>query len=311
MLIVTSILAAIVAAAGSSPAQTFRETAFPLLQRLNECVVSYQNTDRACGEYGGIICPGENLYHTRAAEAMFPLAYEYSQTGNGERLEQTLSLAGWLIAQQEDDGSWKETPEEWTGTTTDQLLMMLLTYPLVKDRLTRSADREWLSSMRKAADYLARVMDNRFASINYCATTAATLAEAQRLFREQSYLDKARSLARMIVSKMNLDRFIVGEGEREGPYKYGVDIGYNMEMSLWGLARYAQLSADEAVMNAVRLSSEAHLPFIYPDGMLDASSGIRSNKWTLYGSGTSDGIHPDGSAYRKWGEWIMQNAIVK
>ena len=32
---------------------------------------------------------------------------------------------------------------------------------------------------------------------------------------------------------------------------------------------------------------------------------------TLSADITSDGIHPDGSAYRKWGEWIMQNAIVK
>ncbi len=32
---------------------------------------------------------------------------------------------------------------------------------------------------------------------------------------------------------------------------------------------------------------------------------------TLNSEITSDGIHPDGSAYRKWGEWIMQNAIVK
>jgi hypothetical protein len=32
-----------------------------------------------------------------------------------------------------------------------------------------------------------------------------------------------------------------------------------------------------------------HLYFIYPDGSLDASWGIRSNKWTGYGSATSDG----------------------
>ena len=32
---------------------------------------------------------------------------------------------------------------------------------------------------------------------------------------------------------------------------------------------------------------------------------------TLSADITSDGIHPDGSAYRKWGEWIMQKAIVK
>lgn len=32
---------------------------------------------------------------------------------------------------------------------------------------------------------------------------------------------------------------------------------------------------------------------------------------TLSSDITSDGIHPDGSAYRKWGEWVKQNAIVK
>ena len=32
---------------------------------------------------------------------------------------------------------------------------------------------------------------------------------------------------------------------------------------------------------------------------------------TLSSDITSDGIHPDGSAYRQWGEWIKQNAIVK
>ena len=32
---------------------------------------------------------------------------------------------------------------------------------------------------------------------------------------------------------------------------------------------------------------------------------------TLSSDITSDGIHPDGSAYKKWGEWVTQNAIVK
>lgn len=32
---------------------------------------------------------------------------------------------------------------------------------------------------------------------------------------------------------------------------------------------------------------------------------------TLSSELTSDGIHVDGSAYRRWGEWIMESAIVK
>ena len=104
-------LAILVSALVSTGHVSFRETAFPVLQRLNEIVVSFQNTDPADPEYGGITCPGENLYHTRAAEAMFPLACEYSLAGNAERLRQALKLADWLMKYQRADGSWRETPD--------------------------------------------------------------------------------------------------------------------------------------------------------------------------------------------------------
>lgn len=273
-------------------ADTLHDRALHLMQQLNAAALRHRNVDSADPDFGGIRCPACGLYHTRAAEALFPLACEYRLTGNRDRLKQSVQLGDWLLRQQQADGSWLETPETWTGTTTDQLLVLLLTYPIVEQKLTAAQRRSWQQGMESAADYLARVMDNRFASINYCATTTATLAEAYRLFRKEIYAEKARSLARMIVSKMNAEWFIEGEGGREGAYKYGVDIGYNLEMSLWGLARYAQLTDDRFVAEAVRRSAEQHLWFIYPDGMLDASAGIRSNKWTVFGSGTSDGIHP-------------------
>lgn len=276
----------------SPRADTLHDRALHLMQRLNAAALRHRNVDSADPDFGGIRCPACGLYHTRAAEALFPLACEYRLTGNRDRLKQSIQLGDWLLRQQQTDGSWLETPETWTGTTTDQLLMLLLTYPIVEQKLTAAQHRSWLKGMESAADYLARVMDNRFASINYCATTTATLAEAYGLFHKEIYAEKARSLARMIVSKMNAEWFIEGEGGREGAYKYGVDIGYNLEMSLWGLARYAQLTDDRFVAEAVRRSAEQHLWFIYPDGMLDASAGIRSNKWTVFGSGTSDGIHP-------------------
>ncbi len=60
-------------------------------------------------------------------------------------------------------------------------------------------------------------------------------------------------------------------------------------MSLWGLGLYARLTGDTLVDSHVRKSLKGHLYFIYPDGSLDNSWGIRSNKWTLYGGATSDG----------------------
>ena len=272
--------------------QALKEHAKPLMMRLNEQVVRQQNNDRQSADYGGVWCPGCGLYHTRAAEALFPLAYEYEITGNKERLRQSVRLGNWLVAQQQPNGAWLETPETWTGTSTDQLLMMLLAWPIVSPHLTPTERGQWSAAMERAGDYLAEVMDNKFASINYCATTTATLAHMNLFLPKASYADKARELARMIVAKMNPEYFIEGEGSREGPYKYGVDLGYNMEMSLWGLAEYARVTGDTLVADAVERALESHLWFIYPNGVLDASWAIRSNKWTTYGSGTSDGCHP-------------------
>ena len=80
---------------------------------------------------------------------------------------------------------------------------------------------------------------------------------------------------------MDEDGFINGEGGRSHTGKSGVDLGYDMEMSLWGLGYYARCSGDSVVDAAVRRSLENHLYFIYPDGSMDGSWGIRSNKWTI------------------------------
>lgn len=266
------------------------DRALRLLRRFNAEIVRLQVNEGP--DRGAIRCPGCGLLHTRAAEAIYPLALEYTLTGDTSRLGQAVRAGEWLLRQQQPEGSWFETPETWTGTTTDQLLMLALAYPIVECRLTAESRERWQAGMRRAADYLVRVMDNRFASINYCATTAATLLEADRIVPDAAYPAKARALARMIVAKMNAEWFIEGEGGREEGWKYGVDIGYDLEMSLWGLARYARLAGDAHVAEAVRRSAAQHLWFFYPDGTLDASPGIRSNKWTVWGSGTSDGCHP-------------------
>lgn len=263
--------------------------AMRILSELNTSVMKYVNSDKKSPDYGGIYCPYCKLYHTRAVEAVFPFAFEYQKTGNKDRLRAAINAGNWLVKQQKDSGAWLETPEEWTGTTTDQVLMMALAYPILKSHLSSKEKNAWLHSIEKAGDYLVEVMSPQFASINYCATTTASLMAVNEVVNKQSYQDKARELAWLVVGKMDQDYFLTGEGGRVFGVKYGVDLGYNLEMSLWGLALFAHLAKDDTVKQIVEKSLAQHLFFIYPDGSMDASWGIRSNKWTCFGSGTSDG----------------------
>lgn len=270
-------------------ADTLSIHAMRMLSELNASVMKHANTDKTSPDHGGIYCPYCKLYHTRAAEAVYPFAFEYHKTGNKTYLKAAIHAGNWLIRQQQKNGSWLETPEEWTGTTTDQVLMMALAYPILKPHLSKKEKERWLQSIEKAGDYLVGVMSPQFASINYCATTTAALMVVNEVVHKQSYPDKARELACKVVAKMDQDYFLTGEGGRVFGVKYGIDLGYNLEMSLWGLALFAQLAKDDVVMEIVEKSLARHLYFIYPDGSMDASWGIRSNKWTCFGSGTSDG----------------------
>lgn len=259
------------------------------LSRLDSTLLTLQNRQEGEADYGALWCPRCKLYHSRAAEALYPFSYQYSLSGDTLYRDAAIRLASWLIRQQEEDGSWKETPEEWTGTTTDQLLMMALAWPLLEKELTVGEKDKWKRSMQMAGDYLVEVMDPGFASINYVATTAATMAVLSTLIPDSSYVLKARVMARQVVARMDDEHFLTGEGGRVDGIKYGVDITYNMEMSLWGLGLYSVITGDSLVYNATRASLDQHLHFIKPDGSLDGSWGIRSNKWTCYGGATSDG----------------------
>ena len=260
-----------------------------VLSELDSALLTTQNLDTSTADYGALWCTHCTLYHTRAAEAVYPFAYKFSVSNSEKYKDAAIRLGNWLIKQQFADGSWKETPEEWTGTTTDQLLMMAQAYQILKIHLSESEKQSWLNSMKMAGDYLTQIMTPEFASINYVATTTATLMVLNSVIPDEKYVAKAKELARKVIAKMDDDYFITGEGGRVFDAKYGVDLAYNMEMSLWGLALYAQLSGDNQVMKKVQKATANHLHFIFPDGSLDGSWGIRSNKWTCFGGATSDG----------------------
>ena len=120
------------------------------LETLNRTLLSLQNQETDHQDHGAIWCSRCSLYHTRSAEGVYPLAYEYALSGKQELKSAAIDLGNWLIRQQCPDGSWQETPEEWTGTSTDQLLMLAKAYPILQESLSENEKQEWLLSMQKS-----------------------------------------------------------------------------------------------------------------------------------------------------------------
>jgi len=271
---------------------SIKQESLDFLFTLTDKLLTFQINDKSNVDYGALYCKechDEKVIHTRAAEAVFPFAIAYKHSNNDKYLQASINVGNWLIKQQEPDGSWKETPEEWTGTTADQLLMMAAAYPIIEASLSGKEKINWKNSIKKAADYLTKVMSPEFASINYCATTTSTLTVANSVVKDTSYLIKAKILASQVIHKMDADGFISGEGGRLNGVKHGVDVGYDIDMSLWGLGLFAKLTNNKSVTKKVKEALSNHLYFVYPNGSIDGSWSIRSNKWTTYGSATADG----------------------
>jgi len=269
------------------------------LLTLADDLIEIQDLDENDLNYGALYCEACKDYHTRASEAVLPFSVAYKETGDKKYLKSAIATGEWLINQQKENGSWFETPSEWTGTTTDQLLMMASAYPILKSEFNQKQINTWRESIRKAADWLVENMNHKFASINYCATTTATLMVVYQMIPDSAYAKKAKELAMLVTSKFDEDYFLTGEGNRIRSTKYGVDLGYSMDMSLWGLGLYAKLSGDDFVNNYVKESLKRYIYFIWPDGSTDGSWGVRSSKWTTFGSFTADGCQILFSLYSK------------
>lgn len=269
-------------------ATSFKRECWELLNIFLGALLPLQRHAPGQSNHGAIWEPSCHVFHTRATEAVFPLAVAHKQHRDERLLSAAICLGNWLLTQQDRDGSWPETPEDWRATTTDQLLSLSCALPRIAPALSARQRELRRQAIMRAADFLMGHIHEANVHVNYLATTAASLSASYVISGIPAHLRRASALARLVVSRyLNADGLIEGEGHRAGGRLYGLDVGYNLDKTLWGLALYAQLTEDRAVAAAESLA--AHLPFIYPDGSLDNSWRVRSCKWTVYGSMTAHG----------------------
>ncbi|MEY8357176.1 hypothetical protein AALB39_28065 [Lachnospiraceae bacterium 54-53] len=268
---------------------------FDLLKSWCDSLMSLQVTQFHQKElYGGIMCPSCGRIHGRCADAIYPMMYMADAAGDKIYLECAKKLFCWS-----DNLYWKEgyyyndTNSSWRGITVFfciQLGEALLRHGHLLDGETRE---KWLERLEATACYLKDHMEEIGGNINYPVACAHAMAVASLVLGEETYSQKAGSLARNALPHFTDDGLLYGEGKsRHEVSPKGcrpVDLGYNVEESLPSLLSYAVMEGDKEAEKRTVLSMKRHLNFMLPDGAWDNSWGTRNNKWTYWGSRTSDG----------------------
>lgn len=275
-----------------------KNLAFPLLKSWCDKMTELQVRNiPEKGIYGGILCPACSLMHGRSFDSVYPMLYMAKQTGDKKYVDYAEAIIKWSEHMSCPDGSWiNDTGAAWKGITTFGAIALseaLIHYPGVLSAETEKFLSERLTA---AYDYLCYKFDTFGTNINYLASTAYTLLLGYKRTGNESYAARAEYLIEILFFHITENNLLCGEGKpwdatSEKGCKH-IDIGYNVEETLCLAVLYASLAENKAMLDKLYPIVYSHMQFMLPDGGFDNSFGSRSDKWTYYGSRTSDGCFP-------------------
>ncbi len=249
-------------------------------------------------EAGNVLCPACGIVHGRLIDTVWPLTWLWQRTGDHKYLDAARDAVSWGEAHmQQGDGSYKnDYASEWRGITEFSQIALGKTLLRFGDVLPKDLYDSWRDLFCRQTEYIVWWTGQPLGrlNVNYQAARPLCFELAWRITGEERFQRLAREQAQHIVRHIAPDGIFFGETH---PSVYlsprglrGVDIGYNVEESFPLMFEYAEMAGDEQMLEKLVGSARAHLDFILPDGGLDNSFGTRSNKWSYWGSRTSDGI---------------------
>jgi len=240
---------------------------------------------------GGLVSPSTNPepkpIHSRAGEAVYPLAVAFKHSQAQKYATAAIELGNWLVSVQTAAGSWwEEWPKTtgWDGTSVDQLISLANAYVILKDQLSSQESAAWTLAITRCADWT--VANFPKGNINYVPTGAVALLSASRAIAnpKAGWLTKAASLMTLTTDAINAEDLLTGEGN-------GVDLGYNIAQSIGYIAMYGLMLPSPSHVARAAALLKAHQYFMYPGGAIDNSWGTRSFKWNLEsGTKTAPGV---------------------
>ena len=163
------------------------------------------------------------------------------------------------------------------------------------DVLDKETFDKWDAIFRERAAAAIGFCEDVHPHINYNAGAAAMFAFAYNYTGEQKFLDQALKQEQFCRAHFDEQGLFFGEGKPlDGTTQKGchfIDMGYNLEESIPLLVLHALWMNDDEKIKFYTDRAIDHLGFLLPDGAIDNSWGTRQNKWTYWGSRTSDGMH--------------------
>lgn len=279
------------------------EKYIPLLREYCDTLVRSQL--RGTGEKaldGGILCRPCAMIHGRIGDAVYPLVYMAKITENINYLHSAYLAFDWSENMLCDDGAmYNDATKTWQGTTVFFAISLAEALHTGADIVAPEEKAKWEERLRANGEWLYRVLDERHsANINYLAANTLALYLIGEYFDLPEYAEKAARLADFSMAHFTEGGFLWGETAHSGRGDHSreaitekscrpIDMGYNLEESLPALVKYAYFSKNEEMLARLENILIGQLEFFLPDGAIDNSFGARNNKWTYWGSRTSDG----------------------
>ncbi len=275
-----------------------KKEAFALLEEWCDKLITLQLNIGREELDGGILCPACASIHGRCSDLIFPLMYLFSQTGAEKYRTAAISAFNFTEKNllREDGTYYNDVNCSWRGTSVFSAISIgetLLRFgSFIDESIRREIEVVFMRLVKSSVRYFHNEV--KTPNINYYAGLSAMLAIAYRYTQNGKYLHLANAYERKCRGAFDKEGFLFGEGKNKyQPSERGcssIDMGYNLEESLPLLITHSVMLESEEKICLYTDRVIDHLDFVLPDGAIDNSFGTRMNKWTYYGSRTSDGM---------------------
>ena len=278
----------------------FEKQSFNLLKTWCDAMIRDQvNNSNDPVTNGSLYCHACQVVHGRCNDAIYPFMYMADATGEQKYLDAAVKLMDWSVNVDKPDGSWTNMidPKSWNGITVFGAIALGEALHHHGHLLSKELKSKWDKRLKAAIEFVYKKFDMHFSHINYRFTAIYALYFLGNYFNEEKYITRSKEFVSLIPEYLTEpNKLIFGEDKPDNDKSakgfYPVDLGYNVEETLNALVQYAVLEKDEELLKLLTESMNGHLEFMLPDGAWDNSWGTRQNKWSYWGSRTTDGCQP-------------------